>query len=750
MKNTFTFSVAILLALTNIKAQLEISSTGVEVVFDFTGFNGSGFDATGSDGYLDADTWAITGMSDGDKDFGEEATTGDFARGSTMGGVTTGGLYAVDILGNQGIMVQPTETDFTPGSIRLKLWNNTGVAILALEVSYTIYAYNDQNRSGSFNFAHSYDNVTYTDEPSLNYTSGEAATFIPESVTQTIALSGLDILNDEFFYLKWEGNDVGGSGSRDEFALDDISVTVTLAEELPQVFFSPDGYTVYENAGAVNPYVEISAITDCTVHVDINGASTVDASDHDFTPFDIVFESPGSGAFDFLVGINEDVIAELDETLILELSVISGLCAIGSPGTFTVTILDNDDAGPGIQFATSSVIAEEGETLTPFVEIAADADCSVDVNISVSSTAIEGADFDFTEPTILTFTVGGATSYSFSVPTLDDLIEESTESIVLILENATGGCIIGPVNTYSINLLDNDAPTPSISAIADVTTEDINGIAESIGDYVQLTGIVHGINLSDDGGLDFTIIDATGGIRVFIVEDDLGYTADEGDEITVIGIIDQLYGLTLIAPESISLISTGNALTTSSAVTALNENTESSLITIENVTYLNISEWLGDGSSFNLQVSDGTNIFTVRIDNNTNLSSITAPVGMDIWDLTITGLGSQFDLSSPFNEGYQIVPRYSSDIEVIDYLAVDNRQENSITIFPNPILNSFTVEGLTTAGTVELINQLGETVFFTYLNRTNVQMDIQDLLPGMYIAKIKTESGIYTATICKL
>jgi hypothetical protein len=32
-----------------------------------------------------------------------------------------------------------------------------------------------------------------------------------------------------FFYIRWSGNDVGGSGSRDEFGLDDINITATFA-----------------------------------------------------------------------------------------------------------------------------------------------------------------------------------------------------------------------------------------------------------------------------------------------------------------------------------------------------------------------------------------------------------------------------------------------------------------------------------------------------------------------------------------
>ncbi|MFN3939560.1 MAG: T9SS type A sorting domain-containing protein [Chitinophagales bacterium] len=637
MKHILTSAIAILFALFNASAQLEIAGTGAEIVFDFTGFAGSGFDFSGTAGHLDADTWAIIGMSDGDKDFGVEATTGDFARGSTMGGVSTGGIYAVDILGNQGIMVQPIESDFTPGSIRLKIWNNTGVTLGALDVTYTVYAYNDQGRSNSFNFAHSADNVSYIDEPTLNFTSGEAATFMPETATKNILLSGLNIADGDYYYLKWEGNDVGGSGSRDEFALDDILITA------------------YEAVPA----------------------------------------------------------------------------AI-------------------MQFASVIISEEEGATINLLVDLSESADCTAEIHIAPETTSTEGSDFIFSDPTIVSFATGGTTLEIIPLTTLDDAIIETTETIVLVLENISAGCILGPAATFTLTLFDNDAPTPTLSTIAEVSTEDINGIAESIGEYVQVAGIVYGINLSDDGGLDFTIIDETAGIRVFNVGNNLGYTVVEGDKISVIGVIDQFKGLTQIIPASVSIISTGNTLSASNTVLYLDENTESELITIDNVEYENIAEWSGDGSSFNVQVSYSTIVYTVRIDNSTDLASAVAPQGTDLWYLKITGLGSQFDPASPFNTGYQIMPRYSSDIEVVVYMAVDNPYANNIKIFPNPASDYFTVSGFHAVETVELINQLGETVLHTDLSGANDKIEIQNLIPGIYLAKIKTESGIFTSTICKM
>jgi len=52
--------------------------------------------------------------------------------------------------------------------------------------------------------------------------SDASPSFVANNRSTTV--TGLTIANNGLFYLRWSGADVSGSGSRDEFALDDISV----------------------------------------------------------------------------------------------------------------------------------------------------------------------------------------------------------------------------------------------------------------------------------------------------------------------------------------------------------------------------------------------------------------------------------------------------------------------------------------------------------------------------------------------
>lgn len=191
------------------------------------GFTGSGIESSPSLGQLDSDAWLIEGMSDGNTTFSGSHSTGDFANGQSTGQSSSGGLYAFEVSSkNYALGVQPTGSDFNPGAIILKVVNATGSAITELNIFYKIYVFNDQNRSNSFNFSYSLDNSSYTNLTDLNFASTEIADVSPQwkGYGKVVTLNSLNVANNDAIYLKWFGEDISGSGSRDEFALDDITV----------------------------------------------------------------------------------------------------------------------------------------------------------------------------------------------------------------------------------------------------------------------------------------------------------------------------------------------------------------------------------------------------------------------------------------------------------------------------------------------------------------------------------------------
>ena len=217
---------------------------------DFNDFRGDGFVPDPAAGQLDSDAWRVTGLSDGDGIFGGTHASGDFARGDSDGGVTFGGVYAFEVASGDYILgVQPSEADFTPGELIFKVQNTTGRELSNVHISYEIWVYNNGDWSSTLNVAYSTDGTNYTDLSSLNFATPESADGSPAwvSTPKSKTISGLNVAADADFYLKWTSDDVSGSGSRDEFGIDDVEVRVD----------SPTAVTL-ASVNALSPFVALS------------------------------------------------------------------------------------------------------------------------------------------------------------------------------------------------------------------------------------------------------------------------------------------------------------------------------------------------------------------------------------------------------------------------------------------------------------------------------------------------------------
>lgn len=228
-----------------LSAQLSLTGLGTPATIDFEStlsnvnngtFAGGGFDSSPSSGQLDSDAWSSSGFNGANASFGGSCTSDDCARGTSTGNETQGGVYAFDTgSGNAALGVQPGGSDFTAGSFTLRVDNNTGSTFNTISISYDIFVFNDQARANSLNFSYSTDGSNFIDLPALDYTSPGTSTGDNWSTAINRSISfNLSIANGGSIFLRWTGDDVSGSGSRDEFAIDNISVTgaVSLPIEL--------------------------------------------------------------------------------------------------------------------------------------------------------------------------------------------------------------------------------------------------------------------------------------------------------------------------------------------------------------------------------------------------------------------------------------------------------------------------------------------------------------------------------------
>jgi hypothetical protein len=282
--------------------------------------------------------------------------------------------------------------------------------------------------------------------------------------------------------------------------------------------------------------------------------------------------------------------------------------------------------------------------------------------------------------------------------------------------------------------------------IAVVTTNDTEGISDSIDISCELRGVVYGVNMNANG-LQFTIIDENdpdAGIGVFDGGDTFGYTVNEGDLVACQGEIGQFNGLTQIYVDSVYVVSTGATLHNPATITSLDESAESKLVKIFNVTLEDATQWTGAGPGFNVTVTDGTNQFQVRIDNDVSLYSLPAPTGT----LNITGIGGQFDFDSPYDEGYQLLPRYTADIEMA--IATDDIElEAQVSIFPNPTAGVLFVNAPEVLDGITVYNQLGQLVYVVEDISNNNMIDTESFPVGMYVIRMEKDGKVWGKNFVK-
>ncbi|WP_178983459.1 T9SS type A sorting domain-containing protein [Winogradskyella helgolandensis] len=332
--------------------QITAEDTAFIIDFDTTvaevnngAFDASGFTPLPASGQLDADAWASTGMGDGALNFGDTQTSGDYARGTSTGNVSSGGFYAFETgSGNSTLGFQATSSDFTPGTITLRAQNQTGNTITTADLAYLIYVDNRDPRSNSFDFSYSTDDSSYTNVSALDYASdasSDASGWVSNS--KSTSISGLSIADGAYLYLRWSTDEVSGSGNRDEFALDDISL-----------IFNPIAPTTYTFNGTWSPSDPNGAATASDDIVITSGNATISSD----TNINSVTVNPGAG-----LTIDSSVTLTVTNAITLE-SVSNSYSSLILNGTITGTInYERHVNGNGLLEDTNAI--GENDLITP-------------------------------------------------------------------------------------------------------------------------------------------------------------------------------------------------------------------------------------------------------------------------------------------------------------------------------------------------------------------------------------------------
>lgn len=379
------------------------------------------------------------------------------------------------------------------------------------------------------------------------------------------------------------------------------------------------------------------------------------------------------------------------------------------PDPTVVTVLDESTESNLVRFENASLVdPSEWDLSGSFNVDITDGVNTIQIRVD-SDTDISGMD-----PPIGTFTVTGIGGQFDNDAPFDSGYQ-------LFPRSASD---IDPYNTTQLEY--------EMMSISEARQIDADGVLTRDGDRVELNGVVHGINMRPSG-LQFALIDATNtGIIVFSFTDQFGYTVTEGDDITVQGELSQFNGLAQVEPDTVILNSSGNDLVDALPVNILDESTESSIVMVQAMD-LDDSQWLGDGSSFNVDiVTANGDTLIMRIDNDTELSGMMSPGG----GVFITGLGGQFDTSEPYDGGYQILPRYITDF--MPYLSTDEIYQGNVRIYPNPVTDILIIETEDVYQSFEVFDLHGRSL---KQGGSDTRIDLSWLKSGCYILKLQFEDS---------
>ncbi len=243
--------------------------------------------------------------------------------------------------------------------------------------------------------------------------------------------------------------------------------------------FTTAAATVPESAGTVTATVQLSAASTqaITVPFTVSGTATVTT---DYTGAGSSVTIPaGETIGTTTVTVVEDAAVEPNETVVLTMGTPVG-ARQGATAVYTLTITDNDTTLPTVSFTSSGQsVAESAGAVTVTAQLSAASAQDVTVPFSASGTTTVTSDYTVSASPLTI--LAGATTATATITVVDDAIAESTETVILAMGTPTNA-LAGVNTTYTLSVLDNDSPTPSVAFIAasDAVGESVGGYAVTL------------------------------------------------------------------------------------------------------------------------------------------------------------------------------------------------------------------------------------------------------------------------------
>ena len=230
--------------------------------------------------------------------------------------------------------------------------------------------------------------------------------------------------------------------------------------------------------------------------------------------------------------------------------------------------------------------------------------------------------------------------------------------------------------------------------------------------------------------------DKRSGINIY----NSNFTGKEGDSLVVTGYPTEYSGLTELT--NVSYTYNFKSQKTIEPIvlksSQLNEDYEGMLVQIDQVKFETPGTYIQDQNT-NFLASDQSGNINVYISWNSRLVSNKIPSGT----VNLVGIVGQY------KDVYQILPRDINDFRVnTSAKTIQKVVSDNLIVYPNPALEILNIKTEKTVSTIKITNYSGQELI--NCQQTNKQLNIQDLIPGIYIIEVVFKDNSRSRTrFCK-
>ena len=211
------------------------------------------------------------------------------------------------------------------------------------------------------------------------------------------------------------------------------TLTVVESDSPPAASFATGAQSATEKSGTRNVVVNLSEAqtSPFTLNYTVGGTAT-SGSDFTIANSGTVSVPTGATTATIPVAITDDSVQEDSETVVLKLAQGENY-RVGSPDTHTMTI----GSMPVVSFDWPARSADEGSgTFNAALSLSPAPTSDIELSYTVGGTATPGSDYTALSGTVSVPT--GARTATIPVAIIDDIVEDSRETVILTLTDRTG------------------------------------------------------------------------------------------------------------------------------------------------------------------------------------------------------------------------------------------------------------------------------------------------------------------------